>query len=323
MPLATYLALRDEPGRGPRAQPGADRRVVRRARRAARPLARRFRRDRHWHERCGVDARRAARPARPGRRAGRSRPARCSPSSGRTAPASRPCCASSPGCVADRPWPHRWSTTTCSTTRRANVFVPPERRPIGVVFQDYLLFAHLSALENVAFGLRARGVPAHDGAAPRRRVARAGRAGRPRHRTGRLVCPAARRSASPSPGRWPPTRALLLLDEPLAALDAGTRTGVRRDLRRPPRVVRRDAHHRHPRPGRRLRARRPRGHHRSRRGRPARHDRRRDRPPALALRRRPGRHQPRGRRRRPTACWSPPPVRTSSSPTPRRAGRSP
>jgi len=37
--------------------------------------------------------------------------------------------------------------------------VPTERRPIGFVFQDYLLFPHLSALENVAFGLRARGMP--------------------------------------------------------------------------------------------------------------------------------------------------------------------
>uniref|UniRef100_UPI0005847F05 ATP-binding cassette domain-containing protein n=1 Tax=Nocardia cerradoensis TaxID=85688 RepID=UPI0005847F05 len=38
------------------------------------------------------------------------------------------------------------------------VFVPPEQRQVGVVFQDYLLFQHLSALENVAFGLRARGM---------------------------------------------------------------------------------------------------------------------------------------------------------------------
>src|SRR6266581_1649385 len=36
--------------------------------------------------------------------------------------------------------------------------VPTERRPVGMVFQDYLLFPHLSAVENVAFGLRARGV---------------------------------------------------------------------------------------------------------------------------------------------------------------------
>ena len=41
------------------------------------------------------------------------------------------------------------------------VFRTADRRPIGVVFQDYLLFDHLSALENVAFGLRARGVDKH------------------------------------------------------------------------------------------------------------------------------------------------------------------
>src|SRR5206468_4243182 len=47
------------------------------------------------------------------------------------------------------------------------VFVPAERRRVGVVFQDYLLFHHLSAVENVAFGLRARGV---DRAAARTRA---------------------------------------------------------------------------------------------------------------------------------------------------------
>ncbi len=37
--------------------------------------------------------------------------------------------------------------------------LPPEQRPIGVCFQDDLLFPRLSALENVAFPLRARKVP--------------------------------------------------------------------------------------------------------------------------------------------------------------------
>ena len=40
----------------------------------------------------------------------------------------------------------------------AGVFVAPEARGIGFVFQDGRLFPHLSALENVAFGLRSRGV---------------------------------------------------------------------------------------------------------------------------------------------------------------------
>src|SRR5262245_44600134 len=36
------------------------------------------------------------------------------------------------------------------------VRVPPDKRPVGMMFQDYLLFPHMTAVENVAFGLRAR-----------------------------------------------------------------------------------------------------------------------------------------------------------------------
>lgn len=113
----------------------------------------------------------------------------------------------------------------------AGRFVPPERRPVAVVFQDYLLFAHLSVLENVAFGLRARGVPARraraEAGAWLDRVGLADKAG---VRPGTLSGGQAQRVALARALVTSPR--LLLLDEPLAALDAGTRNEVRRDLRR-------------------------------------------------------------------------------------------
>jgi molybdate transport system ATP-binding protein len=111
------------------------------------------------------------------------------------------------------------------------VHLPAAQRAVGVVFQDHLLFPHLTVLDNVAFGPRCRGVragPARDAA-----TAWLGRLG-----LGEL---AGRRPAQLSGGQAQRVAlaralatepALLLLDEPLAALDVETRQAVRTELRR-------------------------------------------------------------------------------------------
>ncbi|WAB83154.1 ABC transporter ATP-binding protein [Microcella daejeonensis] len=109
--------------------------------------------------------------------------------------------------------------------------VEPERRRVGYVFQDYLLFPHLTVLENVAFGPRSRG---HGRLASRAAATRwlerldiADLAGRrpPQLSGGQQQRVALARALASDPE-------LLLLDEPLAALDVAIRDEVRAELAR-------------------------------------------------------------------------------------------
>ncbi|AHK04809.1 MULTISPECIES: ABC transporter ATP-binding protein [Rhizobium/Agrobacterium group] len=107
---------------------------------------------------------------------------------------------------------------------------PPHRRNIGLVFQNYALFPHLSIFENVAFGLRRRKVAEEE---IRKRVGDALDLVKLSHLTGRFP----RQLSGGQQQRVAIARALairpdiLLLDEPLSNLDAKLRLQVRDELR--------------------------------------------------------------------------------------------
>jgi molybdate transport system ATP-binding protein len=109
------------------------------------------------------------------------------------------------------------------------VRVPTEERHIGLVFQDHVLFPHLSVLDNIAFGLQAQRRPEARQIA-RGWLERAGLAGKASSMPRELSGGQAQRVALLRTLATEPR--LLLLDEPLSALDVTIRAEVRRELSR-------------------------------------------------------------------------------------------
>jgi molybdate transport system ATP-binding protein len=112
-----------------------------------------------------------------------------------------------------------------------NRFVSPQRRRVGLMFQDYLLFPHLSVVDNVGFGPRSLGSSRAQSRETARQMLRRLRIeDLAQRKPGSLSGGQAQRVALARALACDPQ--LLLMDEPLAALDAGTRREVRSELRR-------------------------------------------------------------------------------------------
>ncbi|MCB1379349.1 MAG: ABC transporter ATP-binding protein [Alphaproteobacteria bacterium] len=108
--------------------------------------------------------------------------------------------------------------------------VPPYRRNVGMVFQSFALFPHLNVLDNVEFGLKMRNVPAAERQAKGQRALKVvGLDGYDKRRIDQLSGGQKQRVALARALVVEP--ALILLDEPLGALDARLRIEMQSELK--------------------------------------------------------------------------------------------
>ena len=113
--------------------------------------------------------------------------------------------------------------------RERGISLPPQRRSVGLLFQDHPLFPHLTVRENIAYGLRRWGRAEREGAV-RRWIDRFQLAGK-ENRFPEALSGGERQRAALARALAPRPR-LLLLDEPFSALDLRTRAVVRGEIRR-------------------------------------------------------------------------------------------
>jgi molybdate transport system ATP-binding protein len=112
----------------------------------------------------------------------------------------------------------------------SGIDVPPERRRVGLLFQHYALFPHLTVAQNVAYASRHRSGGGHPGKRVADVLARFGILGLASTRPGHLSGGERQRVALARAVAADPH--VLLLDEPLSALDATTKADVAAELAR-------------------------------------------------------------------------------------------
>ena len=123
-----------------------------------------------------------------------------------------------------------WLGDTCVYSAKRRIFVPPEKRGLGFVFQDFALWPHMTIYENVAFGLRAQGRTEHLDEEVRRALSIVQLEGFENRHPDELSGGQQQRVAF--------ARAIvirpecILFDEPLSALDALLRIEMRQEVRK-------------------------------------------------------------------------------------------